>query len=143
MWFLVAHNCGWLCVSLSVQSVKGGSHFLSTYCRYVVYHNAVIVYLAQCVWYRTSALPWPSKRSAIVVDFFIFVLFAVTPMAVGQYRESSCPMVTSSGFWGSHGHAASGDAVCIAPTRLHGQKMGHDGGTLNHHRQFCHQPNRR
>jgi hypothetical protein len=35
-----------------------------------------------------------------VVHFFIFVLFAVTPMAVGQYRESSCPMVTSSGFWG-------------------------------------------
>ena len=46
MWFLVAHNRGWLCVSLSVQSAKGGSHFLSTYCRYVEYHNAVFVYLA-------------------------------------------------------------------------------------------------
>ena len=46
MWFLVAHNCGWVCVSVSVQNAKGGSHFVFTYCSYVVYHNAVIVYLA-------------------------------------------------------------------------------------------------
>ncbi len=39
-------DCGWLCVSLSVQNAKRGAHLMSTYCRYVVYHNVVIIYLA-------------------------------------------------------------------------------------------------
>ncbi len=39
-------DCGWLCVSMSVQNTKRGAQFMSAYCRYVVYHNAVIVYLA-------------------------------------------------------------------------------------------------
>jgi hypothetical protein len=39
-------DCGWLCVSLSVQNAKRGAQFMSAYCGYVVYHNAVIVYLA-------------------------------------------------------------------------------------------------
>jgi hypothetical protein len=34
----------------------------------------------------------------------------------GQYGESSHPMVASSGFWDSPGHAALGYAICIAPT---------------------------
>ncbi len=42
----------------------------------------------------------------------------------GQYGASSCLMVGSSGFEGSPGHAASGDAVCIAPTHMHGYQNG-------------------
>jgi hypothetical protein len=33
-------------------------------------------------------------------------------------------MVASSGFQGSHGYAALGNAVCIAPTCLHGNQNG-------------------
>jgi hypothetical protein len=39
-------DCGWLCVSLSVQNAKRGAQLMSAYCRYVVFHNSVIVYLA-------------------------------------------------------------------------------------------------
>ena len=42
-------DCGWLCVSLSVQNAKKGAQLITTYCRYVVYHNAVIVYLAATI----------------------------------------------------------------------------------------------
>ncbi len=38
-------DCGWLIVSLSVQNAKRGAQLISAYCRYVVYHIAVIVYL--------------------------------------------------------------------------------------------------
>ncbi len=35
-------------MSLSVQNGKRGAQFMSAYCRYVVYYNAVIVYLLAC-----------------------------------------------------------------------------------------------
>ncbi len=37
---------------------------------------------------------------------------------LGQYGVSSCPMPASSGFRSSPGHAASGNAICIAPAHL-------------------------
>ncbi len=41
---------------------------------------------------------------------------------LGQYGASSYPMAASSGFRGSPGHAASGNAVCIAPKCSHGHQ---------------------
>ncbi len=43
---------------------------------------------------------------------------------LGQYRASSCPMAASSGFRSSPGHAALGNAVCIAPAHCHGHQNG-------------------
>ncbi len=43
---------------------------------------------------------------------------------LGQYGASSCLMTVSSGFRGSPGHSALGNATCIAPTRLHGHQNG-------------------
>ncbi len=43
---------------------------------------------------------------------------------LGRCVASSCPMAASSGFRSSPGHAASGDAVCIAPTHCCGHQNG-------------------
>ncbi len=43
---------------------------------------------------------------------------------LGRYGESSCPMPASSGFWSSPGHAALGDAICIAPAHCCGHRNG-------------------
>jgi hypothetical protein len=43
---------------------------------------------------------------------------------LGQYRASSRPMPASSGFRSSPGHAASGNAVCIAPAHRRGHQNG-------------------
>jgi hypothetical protein len=42
----------------------------------------------------------------------------------GRYGVSSTPMATSSGFRSSPGHAALGDATCIASTPPHGHQNG-------------------
>jgi hypothetical protein len=41
-----------------------------------------------------------------------------------RYRVSSRPMAASSGFRCSPGHAALGDAACIASTPRHGHQHG-------------------
>jgi hypothetical protein len=41
-----------------------------------------------------------------------------------RYGASSRPMAASSGFWCSPGHAASGDAACIASKPHHGHQHG-------------------
>jgi hypothetical protein len=41
---------------------------------------------------------------------------------LGQYRASSHPMAASSGFQSSPGHAASGNAICIAPAHCCGHQ---------------------
>jgi hypothetical protein len=43
---------------------------------------------------------------------------------LGQYGASSCPMAASSDFQSSPGHAASGNAICIAPVHCHGHQNG-------------------
>ncbi len=43
---------------------------------------------------------------------------------LGQYGVSSCPMPASSGFRSSPGHAALGNAVCIAPVHRHCHRNG-------------------
>ncbi len=43
---------------------------------------------------------------------------------LGQYITSSCLMPSSSGFQSSRGHAALGDAVCIAPAHHRGHRNG-------------------
>jgi hypothetical protein len=40
---------------------------------------------------------------------------------LGQYGASSRLMAASSGFWSSPGHAALGNALCVAPADRHGQ----------------------
>jgi hypothetical protein len=42
----------------------------------------------------------------------------------GGYGGSSCLMAGSSGFWSIPGHAALGDALCIAPADRHGHQNG-------------------
>ena len=55
-----------------------------------------------------------------------------------QYRTSSRPMAASSGFRCSPGHAASGDAACIASTPPHGHQMSSDRGAfVRCPRLFC------
>jgi hypothetical protein len=66
---------------------------------------------------RTAAV---IKMASKVGPLFVVVSFAVALQPLGQYGASSCPMVASSGFWGSLGHAALGNAICIAPACLHG-----------------------
>jgi hypothetical protein len=51
-------------------------------------------------------------------------LFAVALADAGANGASSCPMPASSGFQSSRGHAALGDAVCIAPAHLRGRQNG-------------------
>ncbi len=43
---------------------------------------------------------------------------------LGQYRASSCPMLVSSGFWSSPGHAKLGNAICIASAHPQGLRNG-------------------
>jgi hypothetical protein len=42
----------------------------------------------------------------------------------GGYNMNTHPMAASSEFQGSHGHAALGDAACIASTPPHGHRNG-------------------
>jgi hypothetical protein len=43
---------------------------------------------------------------------------------LGQYGASSRPMLVSSGFRSSPGHAALGNAICIAPAHCRGHQNG-------------------
>ena len=47
--------------------------------------------IGQCVWYRTGALPWPSKRPGNVVHFLIVALFAVALVAAGAIQHEYLP----------------------------------------------------
>jgi hypothetical protein len=52
-------------------------------------------------------------------------LFAYCPLQqLGRYVASSCPMPVSSGFLSIPGHAALGNAICIAPAHCHGHRNG-------------------
>ncbi len=78
----------------------------------------LLYWAMRVVLYRgtTAAIKMASK----VGPFFSLFCLLLPWQPSGQYGASSCLMVASSGFQGSPGHAASGNAVCIAPMPLHG-----------------------
>jgi hypothetical protein len=57
-------------------------------------------------------------RSIFLLSFCLLLPW----QPLGQSRVSSCPMAASSGFLGSPGHAALGDAICIAPAHRRGHQ---------------------
>ena len=56
--------------------------------------------------------------------FCLFLCLLLPWLPQGQWNIITCQMVASSSFQGSHGHAASGNAVCIAPVHRHGYRNG-------------------
>jgi hypothetical protein len=59
-----------------------------------------------------------------LIHFFVTVCLLLPWWLMGQYGASSCPMAAFSGFQSSPGHAALGNAVCIASKHLHGHQNG-------------------
>ena len=59
-----------------------------------------------------------------VDTFFIFVLFAVALAAAEAIRIEESPDGGVQWLWCSPGHAASGDAACVASTPHHGHQNG-------------------
>jgi hypothetical protein len=83
-----------------------------------------LLHWAMCVvWYRRTAAA--IKTASKVGVFVDCCLFACCPGA------SSRPMAASSGFQSSPGHAASGDAVCIAPAYPRGHQNGQQGRCIH------------
>ncbi len=83
--------------------------------------------IGRCARYSTAASQWPSKQPAKWIHVASLLCWLLSPWRPpGQYGASSCPMAASSGFWWSpgHGHAASGDALRIAPVHCHGHRNG-------------------
>ncbi len=76
--------------------------------------------IRRCARYRTAASQWSSKRPAKWVYCLIVVLLIVALADAGQYGASRRPMPASSSLRSSPGHAALGDAVCIAPEHCRG-----------------------
>jgi hypothetical protein len=74
--------------------------------------------------YCTGAPPRQSKWTAKLAIFLSSFHLLLPWQPLGQYGASSCPMAAFSGFQGSLGHAASGDAICIAPAYLQGIQNG-------------------
>ena len=64
-------------------------------------------------------------ETAIKVGAYYILYCLLSPWRpLGQYGVSSRPMAASSGFWCSPGHAALGNATCIASTPPHGHQNG-------------------
>jgi hypothetical protein len=61
------------------------------------------------------------QRWHILLSLFCLLL---PRQPLGQYGASSCPMAASSGIQSSPGHAALGDAHCIAQVHLEGLQNG-------------------
>ncbi len=83
-----------------------------------------LLHQAMCaVTHRRIAMAIKTASFLVVfVDCFFVCLLPWRPL--GQYRASSCPMPVSSSFRSSPGHAALGDAICIAPAHHHGHRNG-------------------
>ncbi len=62
------------------------------------------------------------QKSWSIYLLLFYLLLTWRPL--GQYGASSPLMAASSGFQSSPGHAASGDAICIAPAHCHGHQNG-------------------
>ncbi len=69
---------------------------------------------AHCRGHQNGQKSWP------IFSLLFCLLSPWQPLR--QYVESSCPMVVSSGFRGSPGHGALGNAVCIPPMPSHGHQ---------------------
>ncbi len=79
-----------------------------------------LLYQAICVvMYRCIAT---AIKMASFVCVFVDCCLSWQPL--GRYGASSCPMAVSSGFRSSPGHAALGDAICIALVHHHGHQNG-------------------
>jgi hypothetical protein len=72
----------------------------------------------------SGAPPWSSKWPAKGGVFCIFVLFAVTLVAAGQYGASSHLMAVLSSFYKSPGLHPSVDAHGIRLVHRHGHHIG-------------------
>jgi hypothetical protein len=83
-----------------------------------------LLYWAMCaVLYRRTATA--IKMASLLGTFFLLSFHLLLPWRLlGQYGASSCPMAGSSGFRSSTGHAALGNAICIAPAH----RCGHQNG---------------
>jgi hypothetical protein len=77
-----------------------------------------------CTQYRTGAPPRSSKWPAKLVHFLSLFHLLLPWQPLGQYRVSSHPMAASNGFRSSPGHAALGNAICIALVHRHGHQNG-------------------
>ena len=64
------------------------------------------------------------KRPAKCVHFTLLFCLLLPWRPWEQYGASSPQMAASSGLWCSPGHAASGNAACIASTPPHGHQNG-------------------
>jgi hypothetical protein len=78
--------------------------------------------IRRCARYCTGAPPRPSKWPSKLVHFLLSCCLLLPWQPLGQYGASSCPMAASSSFRGSPGHAALGNAICIAPAYCHGHQ---------------------
>jgi hypothetical protein len=65
----------------------------------------------------TAAIKMAIKVGPFFVLWLCHLLFPWRPL--GGYGVSSCPIVVSSGFPVSPGHAASSNAICITPAHRH------------------------
>jgi hypothetical protein len=75
------------------------------------------------VLYRRTATA--IKMASLLGTFFLSSFCLLLPwQPLGPYGASSRPMAAFSSFRSSHGHAASGDAICIAPAH----RCGHQNG---------------
>ncbi len=64
-------------------------------------------------------------KMATFLGAFVDCFFCLLPWRpLGQYGVSSCPMVVSSSFRSSPGHALLGNAVCNAPAHCRGHQNG-------------------
>jgi hypothetical protein len=72
-----------------------------------------------------------SIKIASKVGPFLSLFHLLLPWRpLGHYGASSCPMVVSSGFRGSPGHAAVGDVSVLLWRIRKAFKMGHNGGAF-------------
>jgi len=84
-------------------------------------------HLVACLWKPWTyflAQPRPSKWSAKWTHFASLFCLLLPLGLPGRYGARSRPIVVSSGFWYSPGHAAVGDAICIALLHRHGYWNG-------------------
>ena len=75
--------------------------------------------IGQCARYSTVASWWPLKRPSKWVHIKSLYCLLLPWWPPGRYGVSSRP---TSGFRSSPGHAALGDAACIASTPPHGHQ---------------------
>ncbi len=83
-----------------------------------------LLHQAMCaVTYRRIAMA--IEVASFLGVFFLLLFVCLLPWRpLGQYGLSSCPMPECSGFRSSHGHAALGNAICIAPAHRRGNRNG-------------------